>query len=69
MTAHELARLLLDGPDVEVVLQVFGHRYHSEDDRQSHGAMSVGVHELGYRRRRSLVLSDGPYRPQHGDRS
>jgi hypothetical protein len=67
MKAHELAQLLLAGPDAEVVLQVYRHRYRSDADAASHGKMHVTPALIGYKDSPAVVLSDGEFEPRRGD--
>lgn len=41
MKAHELARKLLEMPDYDVEVVAHGHRYHSYEQRRSHGPLEV----------------------------
>ena len=41
MNAHDLARLLLDGPDFAIATFANGHSYASHGDRRSHGALTL----------------------------
>lgn len=45
MTSHELARALLDGPDLPVATYASGNTYMSANDRTSHGPLKVGLLE------------------------
>lgn len=45
MKSHELAKNLLELPDKDVALSVFGHLYSSEANKQSHGALKIGLLE------------------------
>ncbi len=47
MKAHDLATALFQGPNVEVVLYVYGHRYSSDSDADSHGRLHVSHALLG----------------------
>lgn len=41
MTSHQLAAILLRGPDKPVALEVYRHFYHSELDRCSQGRLKA----------------------------
>ena len=45
MTAHELAKALLAGPDLPVATHALNHTYMSATDAQSHGPLKIGVLE------------------------
>lgn len=68
MTAHELAKLLLDGPDLPVATHANGHSYSSEADARSHGKINVAraPHYTGEHimigNWRVQDLQSGPYR-------
>jgi hypothetical protein len=42
MTSHELARLMLEWPDLPVATHANNHTYMSGIDRTSHGPLKVG---------------------------
>ncbi len=48
MTSHELARLLLTGPDLPVATHANNHTYNSEDHSDSHGKLKVDVYVSNY---------------------
>lgn len=58
MTAHELARELLAGPDLPVATHAKGHTYLSRADRGSHGPLKVGVFNAGVLRGSYVMVGD-----------
>ena len=45
MNSHELAKVLLEAPDLPVALHVNNHTYITIADRVTHGPLRVGVLE------------------------
>jgi hypothetical protein len=48
MDAHDLAKRLLDGPNLPIELNVFGHSYSSLNHADSHGKLRVAKHRNNY---------------------
>lgn len=45
MLSHELARILLENPNLPIATHANNHTYMSENDKYTHGMLKVGILE------------------------